>query len=1821
MKTAASGGAAGVNMPESQQNPAAAEMLVEDLFGENAGENRGPNQLSVENYGLFGGVESSVVGDDPVLAWFSEFNVENGGPVLYDGLIRTQFGGNEVSIFGGEGIQGISGRAPDGVASLNPSSEPFRGPSGEIVGTEIGLGGEGGHGQTKILDGGEVQRLFGIPIEGINQFGNPSGSKEIEVIEKKKDGRGRPKGWRKKKEIHEGFGEMSVEVAVGNVEGNEVVKKKDGRGRPKGWRKKKETLEEFEKPSVQFAVVNVGGNEVVNVGGNEVVKKKDGRGRPKGWRKKKETLEEFGKPSVQFAVVNVGGNEVVKKKDGRGRPKGWRKKREIHEQFGEMSVEVAVVSVGGSEVVKKKDGRGRPKGSTNRKKIGRGRPKGSKKIIPLGEENEGMGCEFGCGVDGGDGIVKKTDGRGWPKGSYSKNEKKLIVEANGPGDGVEDVLHWVNNEEPIICADVDVGGDENVACDSKSENPILSANGDWGQVAETYIGNDKGEENVTAKRKLGRPKGSTKKKPRVIIVGEVLNCSNKEEQGLVMNKDAGELLVQSSTTQKKCVGRPKGKRIHGIKVAGNAGVCAIVMRKKGRGRPKGSTGKKKILPSEENQAMPWGFGSSIDSGDGIVKKMDRRGRPKGSKNRKKLFVAFTEAGKIVGFRNDCREVDQLSKIETQMATDKVDQSQDDGFAHKNDGGFGVVSHCVKDEDPIISANGDAGTQNNHGGDENVASDSRSEKPILSTNGDLGQVTETSNENDKGEENVTTKRKLRQPKGSMKKLKKPRLIIAGEVLNCSNKEEKDSVTNKDAGDLLAQSRSTQKRRRGRPRKNVDECYKSMNTDEEKSTEGLVNSGLSDANSWRKEQGSLMCHQCLRSDKSRVVFCLNCNRKRYCYECLAKWYPERTKEEIEKACPFCHGNCNCRACLQADVVVKASLKEADENIRLQRSLYLLHKTLPLLRHIQGEQNSELDVEAGIRGIQLTEADIEKSILDEDDRVYCDNCNTSIVNFHRTCPNPDCSYDLCLNCCRELRKGFQPGGNEAESSIHQLLERSYGHGMDMKSKKHAWEGQVTLREYDYQADMYGDFPDWSAKMDGSIPCPPKGRGGCGAGILALRRIFEVNWVDDLIRSAEDLTINYQSPDIDFSQGCSLCFPVRSAGGDGNDFGVRQASFRKSSHDNFLYCPNADHMEDSEFEHFQMHWMRGEPVIVRNVLAKTSGLSWEPMVMWRAFRSAKRKLKEESFSVKAIDCLDWCEVEINIHQFFKGYLEGRRHQTGWPEMLKLKDWPPTNSFEECLPRHGAEFVAMLPYSDYTHPRSGLLNFATKLPDGALKPDLGPKTYIAYGSPEELGSGDSVTKLHCDISDAVNVLTHTAKVKIAPQRQKIIKKLQEKYEAGDLPELHGGTNDVLGTLDKMLPKQSDKVENMGFGYAEKMDISEMDAFLPENLEKLDEEHDKRTLPLLDSIGLGTHTVQNTSGQSVGDLNTRDQTNGIYMHALEESRSTFPERHCEGKNDFDIVRPEFQRHSSSLHSGQCDILTNFVNGNSSVVQKCSGRHMDIADRNSLFDAINANTICPATERSYCAQKHDTEDALVLRDLLNQDYVDSSSNQKYCQPCDLQTMNPISGEDAKEAAFLGNRLVSSASTRTNSVPLDDTFQSNNCSEVIQQGSAVWDIFRRQDVPKLIEYLKKHWKEFRHINNCPVTSVVHPIHDQTFYLNEKHKKQLKEEFNIEPWTFEQYLGEAVFIPAGCPHQVRNRQSCIKVALDFVSPDNVQECIRLTEEFRLLPKTHRSKEDKLEVKKLALYAVSVAVSEAKNLMLKLDSTNTVGQDESQDKPAFCN
>lgn len=262
--------------------------------------------------------------------------------------------------------------------------------------------------------------------------------------------------------------------------------------------------------------------------------------------------------------------------------------------------------------------------------------------------------------------------------------------------------------------------------------------------------------------------------------------------------------------------------------------------------------------------------------------------------------------------------------------------------------------------------------------------------------------------------------------------------------------------------------------------------------------------------------------------------------------------------------------------------------------------------------------------------------------------DNCNTSIVGLFRECPEASCSYDLCLTCCRELREGHQPGGNEAETSHQQYVERAddqVNHHEDNENAQeqaHSLQSQNVLAAADMSADTYHHFPNWRVSSDGRIPCPPKERGGCGSAILELRRIFKADWVKKLLESAEELTTHCESFNVDQSPECSWCQPNDHEKNYYKQSELRKAAFRKNSHNNFLYCPSALHLEDDEIEHFQRHWMRGEPVIVRDVLEKTSGLSWEPMVMWRAFREtgSNVKFKEETKSVKAIDCLDWCEV-----------------------------------------------------------------------------------------------------------------------------------------------------------------------------------------------------------------------------------------------------------------------------------------------------------------------------------------------------------------------------------------------------------------------------------------------------------------------------------------------------------------------------------------------------------------------------------------------------
>ncbi|KAI3943341.1 hypothetical protein MKW92_038911 [Papaver armeniacum] len=766
-------------------------------------------------------------------------------------------------------------------------------------------------------------------------------------------------------------------------------------------------------------------------------------------------------------------------------------------------------------------------------------------------------------------------------------------------------------------------------------------------------------------------------------------------------------------------------------------------------------------------------------------------------------------------------------------------------------------------------------------------------------------------------------------------------------------------------------------------------------------------------------SNMCHQCQRNDRpGEVVSCKVCPNKRFCQGCLKKWYPGTgtSPDSLTDGCPVCTGICNCKNCLRVYLKsVKASKRKLGPEEKVEYSKYLLRYLLPVVKLIHEEQILEKELEATIQGSSPSEIKIKSADCAVDERMYCNNCRTSIVDYHRSCPN--CDYDLCLTCCREIRDGsFQGCGEEVNVDyvdrgsryMHAEPEEPLKGTARSRAKSDAAKcplkgtarsrakldaakcplkgtarsrakldaekcGKSTDAEPEEPTDILEGHvklnSDWKVMDDGSIPCA-----ACGSGLLELKSVLPKDWLSELEKSADKVATEYNIFDVPMTatEQCSCSKPVGDA--DINNDNLRKAASRPVD-DNYLYCPTAKDVQHGDMEHFQKHWLKGEPVIVRKVKELTSRLSWAPLVMNKALRekSNSRVMKGEGhLKVTAMNCLDWCEVEVKITDFFRGYSEGIEYPNMWPRMHKLKDWPPSDLFEKRLPRHCGEFVSSLPYQQYTNIERGFLNLATKLPPKSLKPDLGPKSYIAYGHGEELGRGDSVTKLHLDMSDAVNVLMHVHEVSLEDTQLDAIKKLKKRHMA----------------------------------------------------------HDKKE----EDAKVGNSSVNNT------------------------------------------------------------------------------------------------------------------------------------------------------EDVKEC---------------------DVFESECYSR--SSGGALWDIFRREDVPKLQEYLRKHSWEFRHGYCSRVEQVSHPIHDQSFYLTFEHKRKLKEEYGIEPWTFVQELDEAVFIPAGCPHQVRNLKSCIKVAVDFVSPENVPECMRLAEEFRLLPQNHGAKEDKLEVKKMILYAVRHAVDTVNDPYREEESTDT--------------
>jgi lysine-specific demethylase 3 len=470
---------------------------------------------------------------------------------------------------------------------------------------------------------------------------------------------------------------------------------------------------------------------------------------------------------------------------------------------------------------------------------------------------------------------------------------------------------------------------------------------------------------------------------------------------------------------------------------------------------------------------------------------------------------------------------------------------------------------------------------------------------------------------------------------------------------------------------------------------------------------------------KKVAGICCHHCQRGKE--LVRCSRGGcRLHYCTECLKRCYPGLTIEQCREQCPRCMGICNCKYALRMDKrcnrvpIDVGALPYYSKQTRAGHHNYMwntLVASQKSLSKILEDEFYELRVESEMQGREVTMQRL-PILQDAGYRVLCSKCNTTIGNVLRTCNS--CGYDLCPQCCTEMR------------------------GVETKSEA-------------------GDIPE-QAKQ--SLCCPSKtdkeGGSTCG-------------------KKLELMRLNYLLEECMGAFKSSL-LPAAHKGASRSQQETTEAATTKVSPAGSETAPkggsvciaNADYLNSKEgLEYFQENWKKGCPFVVPNIRGR---ILWTPHLMKRA---ATEKRKGE-YTTDVIDCSSHQVIEVSIEAFFNGYT-GETQFEGNP-MYKLKDWPTEEAFKDKLKRLFFDFVDMIPLKEYTHPSAGPLNLAAKIPEGVThKPDLGPKCYIAYGRKEEQEApgdllqmdGDSVTKLHLDVSDAINVLVHCQKVEDAAGQSK----------------------------------------------------------------------------------------------------------------------------------------------------------------------------------------------------------------------------------------------------------------------------------------------------------------------------------------------------------------------------------------------------------------------------------------------------------------------
>ncbi|CAM9765933.1 unnamed protein product [Bubo scandiacus] len=98
----------------------------------------------------------------------------------------------------------------------------------------------------------------------------------------------------------------------------------------------------------------------------------------------------------------------------------------------------------------------------------------------------------------------------------------------------------------------------------------------------------------------------------------------------------------------------------------------------------------------------------------------------------------------------------------------------------------------------------------------------------------------------------------------------------------------------------------------------------------------------------------------------------------------------------------------------------------------------------------------------------------------------------------------------------------------------------------------------------------------------------------------------------------------------------------------------------------------------------------------------------------------------------------------------------------------------------------------------------------------------------------------------------------------------------------------------------------------------------------------------------------------------------------------------------------------------------------------------------------------------------------------------------------------------------------------------------------QPGALWHIFRAEDAGRIRDFLQKACED----QGQEGAAVAEP---PDRYLDLSLRRRLRQECGVSAWTLLQFLGDAVLVPAGAPHQVQTLTGTISVEQRFLSPEN--------------------------------------------------------------------